>query len=264
MSALPETAQGLSMPRDDPVVVLGMHHSGTTVLARILSACGVFMHADMPHHESTFFTHEVNEALILGGETRWADLPILPVAKVLDRLDAVREHIARKALPQYRASGYVGGAWGFKDPRTCLTLPLFLEIFPLARVVHIVRDAPAVARSLSKSSKQGVGVRPDPAFWTALRAEYVARARQYGSRHHSYHEIRYERLCVDPVGEIRFLLNSLKIQATRRDVHAATALVRPAGGLLSRLTQRVRRYVVLCRDPLSRESRPSRDGRPRR
>ncbi|MCG6871110.1 MAG: sulfotransferase, partial [Gammaproteobacteria bacterium] len=203
---------------DDPVVVLGMHHSGTSILARVLSTCGVFMHADMPHHESSFFTREINDTMILGGGSHWADLPILPVAQVLERLPEVRRRIADQSASRYRAAGFAGGDWGFKDPRSCITLPLFLEIFPRARLVHILREAPAVARSLCCSSKKGVGVRADPVFWTRLRAQYVARAREFGSSHSQYHELRYERLCERPDREITALLDYLGIRPDRQAV----------------------------------------------
>ena len=39
-------------------------------------------------------------------------------------------------------------AWGWKDPRSTLTLPLWLELFPDARVIEIVRHGVDVAASL--------------------------------------------------------------------------------------------------------------------
>ena len=39
-------------------------------------------------------------------------------------------------------------AWGWKDPRTTLTLPLWLEQFPDAAVIHVTRNGVDVAESL--------------------------------------------------------------------------------------------------------------------
>ena len=38
--------------------------------------------------------------------------------------------------------------WGWKDPRTTFTLPLWLDIFPSARVIHVYRHGVDVANSL--------------------------------------------------------------------------------------------------------------------
>ena len=38
--------------------------------------------------------------------------------------------------------------WGWKDPRTSLTLPYWLRLFPTARVIHVHRDPAQAARSL--------------------------------------------------------------------------------------------------------------------
>lgn len=40
------------------------------------------------------------------------------------------------------------GAWGWKDPRTSLTWPLWLRIFPDAFVLHVRREVTAVTRSV--------------------------------------------------------------------------------------------------------------------
>ncbi len=51
-------------------------------------------------------------------------------------------HGARKLL------GTPIDAWGWKEPRTCLTLPVWRTIYPEARYVHIVRHPLDVALSL--------------------------------------------------------------------------------------------------------------------
>ncbi len=186
--------------RDDPVILLGMHHSGTSILARVLHMNGIFMHPTMHHYESKLFTRQVNDRLIFEDESRWAQLPIMSVDEVMQKYDVVKSYLSGRAMKKFIAAGYDGRSrWGFKDPRTCVTLPLFLKLYPRAQLLHIVRNADDVAASLAENVKQGVGQIHDRAHWKALHAAYVQRAREFGRQHSDYLEIRYEDFCLRPV-----------------------------------------------------------------
>jgi hypothetical protein len=197
--------------RDDPVIVLGMHHSGTSILAEVLHRGGVFMQANMRHFESNFFT-KLNDRTILGRPDAWAALPLPPVHEIMSRLDAARDEIDHKAHRRYVAAGYDGtGRWGFKDPRTCVTLPLFLELFPRAQLLHIVRDADDVAASLAAGPKRGVGQNTDLNHWRELRRQYLERVRTYGTRHAQFLEFTYEDFCTKPIDTTRRVFEHIRI-----------------------------------------------------
>lgn len=162
--------------RDDPVILLGMHHSGISIFSEVLSRHGVFMDVTMRHHESKLFTRDINGELIMGGGANWARDPILPVSEVLTKTSAVHELLEHKAAKKFVRDGYDSvSPWGWKDPRTCVTLPLFLEIFPRARLLHIVRNEDDVAESLASRSKKDVGLNSDRNFWRSLHRQHVAR-----------------------------------------------------------------------------------------
>jgi hypothetical protein len=206
------TSQAVATLRDDPVIVLGMHHSGTSILAEVLHRAGVFMQANMRHSESKFFTR-LNDRVILGRPDRWAALPLPPVDEIMSRLAAARDEIARKALRRYVAAGYDGASrWGFKDPRSCVTLPLLLELYPRAQLVHIVRDADDVAASLAAGSKRGVGRVADLDHWRELRRQYIDRVRTYGARHAQFLELAYEEFCTRPIDTTRRVLEYIHIE----------------------------------------------------
>lgn len=63
--------------------------------------------------------------------------------------------------------------WGWKDPRNTLTLPVWLDLFPKARVVHIYRHGVDVANSLRVRSKESLIASRDNYFknkkWYWLR-----------------------------------------------------------------------------------------------
>jgi hypothetical protein len=201
--------------RDDPVIVLGMHHSGTSILAEILHRNGVFMQANMRHHESKFFTVEINDEMIMNGGANWANNPIMPVVEVMAKLDIVRARIEKKAFKKYVEAGYDGrSCWGFKDPRTCVTLPLYLKIFPNAQLLHIIRNEDDVAASLAASNKKGLGVNADLDFWKVLQRQHVSRAREYGMRHEQYYEFCYEDFCRRPVEIVQDVFKYLDVPFT--------------------------------------------------
>jgi len=200
--------------RDDPVLLLGMHHSGTSIVAEVLHRHGVFMAADMGHHESRFFV-ELDDRLVMGGGAAWARDPILPVDDVLAKVDPARHAVEAGGMRSYRSAGYDGTSrWGFKDPRACVTLPLLLELFPRAQLVHVVRDENDVAASLARSEKAGLGQLDDRDHWVSLQRQHVARAREYGSRHGDYQEFAYEDFCRAPAEVTRPVFDRLGLPWT--------------------------------------------------
>jgi len=187
-----------------PLLVVGMHNSGTSILAEILDRHGIFLGVDGDHHENRFFRNEVNEGLVMGGGDSWARLPLLTVDEVLGYEAVVREHIDRYFVARYRACGWdERSPWGFKDPRTCVLLPLYLALFPNARVLHIVRDPDDVAASLAHKPKRGVGVLRDRAHWRRLALAYTERVRECAAGSpQPFLEISYEGMCRDPAAEL--------------------------------------------------------------
>ncbi len=203
--------------RDDPVILLGMHHSGTSILARILHENGVHMQANMRHHESKFFALQLHDSLVLQGGDGWARVPIMPVEEVMHWKNEIQRLIAKKGLRKYRDAGYDGvSRWGFKDPRTCIMTPMYLKIFPNAHLVHIVRSADDVATSLAENVKRGVGNIPDREHWKALWREYVGRVREFGPKHKNYYEMAYQDFCFEPVEEIKKLFAWLNVEFTEK------------------------------------------------
>src|SRR3954454_9185529 len=154
-------SESLNTPRP-PVILLGMHRSGTSLIARLLDDLGLFQGAELQDdHESVYFM-EVND-LLLKRVGAAGDNPS-PVRGFLENADALRLTAAcvRADLESKRLAGYLGlkrylkckslrkldAPWGWKDPRTVFTLPLWLRLFPEARLVYIVRNGVDVASRL--------------------------------------------------------------------------------------------------------------------
>lgn len=190
-----------------PIIVLGMHNSGTSLVVRLLSAAGVHMVQDIEHNESNFVTNILNDQLLMAKD--WAKSPILTLSEVKELkphftqfLDREFGHFATNAVPESAIH------WGFKDPRICVLLPLYIDYFDQSRFVHIVRDAEHVANSLSKKSKRGVGLR-DPSFWKSLHAQHLERVHMFAeelNKQQRYFELQYEDLCLKPNETLSALL----------------------------------------------------------
>ena len=143
----------------NPVVVVGMHRSGTSLVSRILDDCGVMMGKDLQEdHESLFFIG-LNEWIYDNAGASWerpgalSELTTLPAA-----MEAIEEYV-RKRLSSRSSRKYSGkplknglfsmeGRWGWKDPRNGPTLPLWRSIWPDMKVIHVIRHGVDVAASL--------------------------------------------------------------------------------------------------------------------
>lgn len=145
-----------------PVILLGMHRSGTAMIARLLDHLGLFQGSDLQEdHESTWFL-ELNDILLKRVNATW-DNPS-PMRGFLENPEAfdltlrcleddlsskrTREFLTRKWSRKAGTLLHYSKAWGWKDPRTVFTLPLWLTLFPGAKLVYIVRNGADVASSL--------------------------------------------------------------------------------------------------------------------
>src|SRR5262249_45296500 len=159
----PAGARSVSTPTI--VCTLGMHRSGTSLVSRILNVRGVYLgpeehlmrpSADNPtgHWESRLIKQINDEILsILGGT--WQEPPPLPTGW---------ERSPELAAPRRRAREIIEGdfagseLWGFKDPRSSLTLPFWQRILDPMRYVICLRNPIDVAASAQDRSRENDAV----------------------------------------------------------------------------------------------------------
>jgi hypothetical protein len=145
-------------------MVIGMHRSGTSMIVDALRGLGLFTGWKRdPNHEAVFFIRQ-NEWLLRSAGGRW-DAPG-SIAHLLSDDDGVElaiEYLRRrlsgpvfahylgpKRYVRYRSAFQIREPWGWKDPRTTVTLPIWLRLFPEARILHVVRNGVDVAASLAR------------------------------------------------------------------------------------------------------------------
>lgn len=128
------------------VVVLGFHRSGTSMVAGCLHKLGVYMGDDlvlgeMPQNRKGYYEDrdfiDLNERVLSANKSDWFDPP-----EKLNVGDGLREEA--KSLIKKKDREF----WGWKDCRTCLTLPIYLKHLSNPRFVVCKREKGASVASL--------------------------------------------------------------------------------------------------------------------
>ena len=178
-----------------------MHRSGTSFLAQVLQCAGLFMGVFKDHHYEAVHFMALNQQCLAAQQASWLHPVAVPAATrvSLSANELYREHFQVNTRLQQWQLAWQNPAWGWKDPRNTFTLPVWLRVFPQARVIHLIRDAEEVANSLQKrNGKAGEGYYPeldDRHFCLELTQKYQSQGKSYaadlGGR---YLEINYSAL----------------------------------------------------------------------
>jgi len=132
-----------------PVIILGMHRSGTTMITKFLEEFGLFVGDQLDdNHESLFF-FKLNHWMFKVGISK-VDYPqnmllMNPNCKK-ELINAVDHHLSHSKKKLYLGSKKHADIrdldipWGWKEPRNTFTLEMYKELFPNAKIIHIYRN----------------------------------------------------------------------------------------------------------------------------
>jgi hypothetical protein len=145
-----------------PIIIIGMHRSGTGMLAFLLEKLGLFVGKKKEENNEAWFFLRINRWLLRQCGGAW-DYP-QPCRQLIlnSELRANAADYIRFLMESFYVISFLGWqkylfyrtlqnldiSWGWKDPRNTFTLPLWLDIFPDAKVIHIYRHGVDVAQSL--------------------------------------------------------------------------------------------------------------------
>ena len=151
-----------------PIVIIGMHRSGTSMVTRMLESLGLFVGARKDSNCEARFFQGINRWLLDQTGSSWDNpQPIHYLVNNREVRAKTSDYIGRFLLKSPRAISFLGWRkylrypdvrkldvpWGWKDPRNTFTLPLWLDVFPDAKIVHIRRYRSDVAQSLKNRGR---------------------------------------------------------------------------------------------------------------
>ncbi len=148
----------------DPIIICGMHRSGTSLICRALETAGLFTGANKEHnHEAVFFL-TLNQWMFEQHGAGWDCTYNMRFLN--DDLADYIHQVTGNILSGPVASSYTGSddvallpvtplrPWGWKDPRNTFTAPLWSRHFPNARIIHVCRNPVDVAASLRQREQE--------------------------------------------------------------------------------------------------------------
>ena len=217
-----------------PLLITGMHRSGTSMATRLLNLCGLHLgdprrllkaQADNPQgfwENLDFVT--LDDRILARMDGAWDLPPANPAADpaLLEEFRAAATDCAAAASAGAPESA-AAGAWGWKDPRCSLLLPFWASVLPGLKVVICLRDPAEVAASLSR--RNGFSARLGLHLWQRYneRLEQDLRA-DPGIESVVTH---YEALLACPEQELRRLTDWLGWPVADEAIAEACASVKP-------------------------------------
>ena len=203
------------------VVLLGMHRSGTSLLAHMLHYFGVDM-ADETDHASAknprgFWERPAivtiqDQILDVIGRPIGSPLHALPLPAGWwrdKRVAPLKEELRIYVQAQLMGTG---GIWGFKDPRTCRLLPLWQEIFEqldiTPKYVWAIRSPGESSASMAKKNPalRPMQVAQAELMWLAYNYDVIRYALPSAPT-----IVDYQQWFHDPIGTARRLIGDLDL-----------------------------------------------------
>ena len=212
-----------------PVCILGMHRSGTSMVAHVLSKCGLDLGRDedlmdpSPDNETGYWEHhrfvEINDEILAEMGASW-DNP--------SNLEAGWAQGNPYKLFQYRVKGLLtefssAENWGWKDPRNSLTLEFWENTIPNLKYIVCLRNPLNVAYSLDRRVYTQMPYDQGLELW--LKYAESIRLQLPPDRYIVTH---YETFFYDPVAELQRLLHFLDIEAPSGAIQEAVNEIRDA------------------------------------
>jgi len=153
------------------VAILGMHRSGTSLLAGTFQECGLDLGevstsspANEKGNRESWLLTALHEDLFREAGGRWNRPPERPV---------VWKPLHRAARDLFIRSFAESLAWGFKDPRLLFCIDGWLEALPRLQTVGVFRHPLEVARSLEERTPVRFNLKKALALWLAYNRRLI-------------------------------------------------------------------------------------------
>ncbi len=149
--------------KEEPIIIAGMHRSGTSILTDLVQAMGVFVgNKRGAHNEDQLFVY-LNDWILSEWDCSWANPYRLDFGlEKAEGLDLVSTHVEDYLKWTYHLKFFglrnlLKRQWqgkdfkfSIKDPCFSILGPVWERVFPKAKYLFIIRDGVEVALSLQK------------------------------------------------------------------------------------------------------------------
>lgn len=217
------------------IVVLGMHRSGTSLVAGLLQRLGVnmgvrFREPDV-HNSDGYFEdldwRDLNKEILRLTGCSWYRPP------TSQQVLTVGEQVSTNIQSLVEMKGSTGQLteqpteqlWGWKDPRTCLTVELIHPYLFNPLYINVSRGRKAIVTSLEKRAKLR-GYHEPRSHWYNLVDEYEERKFNFIVQNRvAFHSVSYDKLLSETdevVGELAEMVG----QKDGKIINSAANLVR--------------------------------------
>ena len=214
-----------------PVLICGMHRSGTSLFAQVLANCGLYLGEKEDFYEAhpmdnpegfwefksiVSFSDQLLQKI--GGA--WDNPKPIQNGLWLDELEFENEQHA--ALNTLEPLMNAGKPWGWKDPRATIMLPFWKSIFPELSVIICLRNPIEVAYSLSKRYRTHIDFNLGLILW---RDYYEILKRDLEGVNSLV--THYQTLFVTPEEEIERLCNFIHLSPSQDEKMKAIDSINP-------------------------------------
>jgi hypothetical protein len=199
------------------VLIVGMHRSGTSAIARGIAALSVYLGDDFldaqPENPTGYWEDkgivELDERVLKTLSLSWDDVaPIAPGAFRRFRIRMLQSAAARYVKRAFATHPL----WGFKDPRAIRVLPFWLDVLRKRRAddayVVAIRNPRSVERSLFR--RQSMDPATAQRLWLAHMVPYLRLIRE-----RPMVVVDYDVLMRDPRAQLQRIARVLNLPQAR-------------------------------------------------
>ena len=150
----------------NPIIITGIHRSGTSLLSKIFENNKVFFGTKKDLNNEALFFQNLNKWLLSSYGISWEnpkyidfelnknrfDMILFKLEKILNSRLNFR-YLGLKSLVFKKKLLEIDFDWGWKDPRNIFSLPFWLKLFPESKVLILIRHPFDVVNSLITRNK---------------------------------------------------------------------------------------------------------------
>ena len=159
------------MKGNSPIIITGMHRSGTTLVSKIIGGNNVFLGISKDINNESIFFQNINKWLMSINSSTWDNpnsfsdtvhtqnfklnldkLKLTLNGKLNFRYFGLRNYFSNNNFYNIKYN------WGWKDPRNIFTLPFWIKLFPQSKVIIIIRHPIDVINSLLIREKKNINI----------------------------------------------------------------------------------------------------------